>query len=310
LTPVHVALRNAAMRLEAQGIGSPRLDAELLLAEVRGHGRARLLAELREVLTSDEAERFDRFVERRMAREPLAYLLGSAWFHGLEFSVSPAVLIPRPETELLVDWALGWIAAQDRPLQIIDVGTGSGAIALSLAHALSSAGHKGSKRAGLAGPIYASDLSRDALWVAESNAERLGLRDRVRFLEADLLPASPLRFDLVLANLPYVGLDDRDRVMEDVDRYEPHLALYSGPDGLDHIRRLLLTLDGRLAPGGAIALEIGDRQGAALKVLLRDALPGARCAVHKDLAGLDRLATAEDPRIEGRPSGRQDKGSR
>ncbi len=260
---------------------APRLEAEQLLAHLMGLSRARLLAALRQPLDADTEQAFASLVERRARGEPLAYLLGQVEFYGLDLEVTPATFVPRPETELLVDWAIHRLRRRDHLACVIDVGTGCGAIALALAKAVREA------------QVVATDISVRALEVAMRNAERHGLQGRVRLVEADLLPVAPARFDLVVANLPYVAENDPD-LESAVANYEPATALYGGRDGLGVVRRLLAVLPGRLAPGADIGLEIGWRQGAAALELARRWLPGGKAECRPDLAGHDRLLIVED----------------
>lgn len=280
---IRAALRAASLRLEPVS-ESPRLDAELLLGQALDRPRTALLAAGPEPLGATEAAAFESLLRRRLAGEPLAYIRGQAWFHGLPLAVGPAVLIPRPETEGLVEWALAWIAATERPLRVLDLGTGSGAIALALAAQLP---------AERLPRIEASDISAPALALARANARRLGLGDRVRFRRSDLLPQRPRHYDLVLANLPYVGEDERDTLPPEVRDHEPPEALFAGPDGLALLHRLCADLPERLAPGGALGLEIGWRQGPAVLSLARRAWPSARLSLRRDLAGRDRIVTVE-----------------
>jgi release factor glutamine methyltransferase len=256
------------------------LDAELLLAHSLGTTQAGLLAWLAEPLPADAWARFEALVARRAAGEPVAYLVGRVGFMEVELEVSPAVLIPRPETELVVEWATGWARRLPAAAVVLDVGTGSGAIAVVLARRLPGA------------EVHATDLSLPALALARRNAERLAAPG-IAFHQADLFPGWPERFDLVVANLPYVGTRDLDEVDPAVIAYEPAAALLAGPDGLDEIRRLLPRLPDRLAPGGAAALEIGWRQGPAVVALARAAFPNAAVHLHADLAGLDRWVSIE-----------------
>jgi release factor glutamine methyltransferase len=259
------------------------LDAELLMCHAMGVSRARLLAGLREPLTEDDVAAFDALVGRRAAGEPLAYITGRAGFFGLELGVDHRVLIPRPETELLASWALDRIRARGGRPVVLDVGTGSGAVALALAaHAP-------------AAEVHATDVSPGAVAVAQDNARRLGLARRVSFHLADLLPPGPNRYDVLVANLPYVGEGDPD-LAPDVHRHEPPEALFAGPDGLAAIRRLLATLPRCMAAGGDAGLEIGWRQGRAAARLAREAVPAGSVRVRPDLAGHDRLLTIEDVR--------------
>lgn len=285
-------MRDAIRGAEAALVRSstPRLDAELLVAHVMGLTRAQVLARATDPWPADGAALLADLVARRARGEPVAYLVGRAWFFGLALEVTPDVLIPRPETEGLVTWAGDWIRSRapdiGRPIRVVDVGTGSGAIALALATAHGAA----------SADVWATDVSAAALAVAARNAARLGLAERVHLSAADLLPdgpEAPACFDLVVANLPYVGLRELGDVERDVMRWEPHGALFAGPDGLGVIRRLLALLPARLATGGAAALEIGWRQGAAVRDLAAAAVPGATVAVHPDFAGLDRMIVVQ-----------------
>ncbi len=247
-----------------------------LLEALTGRDRAWLLAHREHELTSGQQIRGYNLLARAAAGEPLAYLLGQRWFAGLLFEVTPAVLIPRPETEGVIETALK--AAPDAR-RIIDVGTGSGAIAITMAHRLSDA------------RVMAVDISPAALAVARHNAKRLVGTDRVLFLQGDLLTAVSGAFDLVIANLPYIPADDL--VTLDITRWEPCTALDGGADGLDLFRRMLADLPRVLAPQGVLVLEIGYDQGHSVPRLVRTALPGAAVSVIQDFAGQDRAIIAQ-----------------
>ncbi len=255
---------------------TPRLDAELLLGHILGWERVRVLAEGHAPLAEPWRSAFRALVARRAALEPVAYLVGHKEFYGLDFLVDRGVLVPRPETELLVDLALRY--ARGLPVQrhpvIADIGTGSGCIAVAVAIHLVDA------------LVYATDISPDALRIAGKNVERYGVAARVRLIQGDLLDALPEPVDLLLSNPPYTILSEID---EGVRRHEPRLALDGGPDGLDTYRRLLAAAPAALRPGGAVILEIGAAQGAAVSALALVRVPGARVSVHQDLAGLDRV---------------------
>jgi release factor glutamine methyltransferase len=309
MTTVGVALTAAAARFASAGpdiAGSARLDAELLLGFVLGVERTRLLAYPEALVGDGQAERFDALVTRRAAGEPVAYLRGIQEFHGLAFAVDRRVLVPRPETELLVDRALeeiaGRLASAARPhgtppLAIADVGTGSGAIAVALAVAL--------RRRGMLGEvaIIASDACVDACDAARENVVGHAVADRVGVAEANLLapPGSPAgslvvpdRFDVVCANLPYVASAELDGLPRPV-RFEPREALDGGTDGLTIIRRLLAIIPERAADGAAAFLEIGSSQGDALCEEVAAALPGWTCDIGRDLAGQPRLGVLRAP---------------
>jgi release factor glutamine methyltransferase len=273
------ALTAATDALRAAGVEDPRLDAEVLLAEATGSDRAHLVAEPEAELPPAAARRFGEMVRRRLRREPVAYILGWRGFRHLELVVDPRVLIPRPETELLVELAL-----ELRPRSVLDVGTGSGAIALAVASELRECS------------VTATDTSTAALEVARANAERLGLSDRVDLVEGTL-PEGHAEFDLVLANLPYVSEAEWDGLEPEVTEWEPREALLAGPDGLDAIRALLTERVRRLSthveqtsnsPSEVLALEVGEGQAEAVAELLAGAgFDGVE--TRRDLAGIERV---------------------
>ena len=268
------ALNAASARLTGLPDGSPRLEAELLLGEATGLRRPQMLARPDAPLAIEARRRLTRLVERRRRGEPIAYILGCQGFWTLDLQVTPDTLIPRPETELLVEIALARLPA-DAPLLVADLGTGSGAIAAALA----------SER-----PVWtliAADRSIAALDVACTNARRLQLTNLCTLAGSWLAPFAPASLDAVLSNPPYVRADDPHLTRGDL-RYEPRSALAAGPDGLDAIRRIAAAAPDRLKPGGLIALEHGCDQGAAVRDLLAQAgLTGAQ-TVH-DLAGHERV---------------------
>jgi release factor glutamine methyltransferase len=298
LSSVKEALAAASDALRAAGVDTPRLDAELLLAEATGWDRARLVAEPAAGVPADAARRFAETVRRRLRREPVAYILGRKGFRALDLAVDRRVLIPRPETELLVELAL-----ELRPRRVLDVGTGSGAIALAIADELPDC------------EVLASDTSAEALEVARANAKRLGLADRVEFFEAMLPPAvlkgagpsrgggslqgEGLPFDLIVANLPYIAELEWRALEPEVTEWEPREALLAGPDGLDAIRELLdrcargsAHAAGGSANGtietGVVALEVGAGQAEAVGELLVEA-GFAVVETRPDLAGIARV---------------------
>lgn len=276
------ALRWAARLLAGAGLESPRLEAELLLGHVLGTGRAGLLVRRDEPLTPEDAARITDLVRRRAAREPAAYLLGRRPFYDLDLYVAPGVLVPRPETEGLVDEALAWCRAPGHPCRLIaDVGTGSGALAVTLAHHLPEA------------HVVAVDVSPRALAVARRNATRYDLEDRVSLLCGDLLGAVAARFDLVVANLPYVPGPRLPTLAPEVRVHEPRLALDGGPEGLAVLERFVPQLAERLGRPGLAVLEIDEGQGGRVSALVRRWLPDAEVRVLQDLAGLDRIVRAE-----------------
>ena len=288
-------LREGAERLVEAGSETPRLDAELLLGHAVGVGRTAILAHPEAPVGADAARRYRADLARRTTGEPVAYLRGLKEFYGLAFEVDGRALIPRPETERLVELADAEVmrrlrlgpAGRDGPLRVVDVGTGSGAVAVALAVSLRR------RRAIDAVEIVAVDISADALGLAVENAVSHAVADRIRFVEADLLPTEGLPgagpFDLVLANLPYVRHDAIPGLPRAAS-FEPVLALDGGTDGLEVIGRLLDRLPGALADDGVALLEIGADQGESVVALSGERLPGWRCTVEPDLAGLPRVA--------------------
>ena len=281
------ALAQAATRLANQGVESPRLDAEILLAHALGLNRAAVLSRPEQRLTPKQLTHYRDLVARRGDREPLAYIVGYREFYGLDLKVDHRVLIPRPETELLVEHALEIARGQAAPLLIADVGAGSGAIAVTLAAHLPGA------------TIYALDQSPDALEVVAENARRHHVGGRVRCLHSDLLSALSSPVDLITANLPYVRTDEWPDLAPEIRDHEPRAALDGGPDGLDLIGRLLETAGPHLRPSGAILLEIGAGQGDAATTLARASIPQARVQLIQDYAGLDRLVIVETGPADG-----------
>jgi release factor glutamine methyltransferase len=266
---VHFAA--AAAALDRAGCASPRLDAELLLAEALGVDRAALVTEARAPIPAPDAQRFKALVARRARREPVAYILGRRAFRDLELGVDRRALIPRPETELLVEAALDL----PRGARVLDVGTGSGAVALALKH----------ERPDL--DVGGSDLDADALAVARANGDRLGLT--VAWRQADLLTGAGGPWDAVVANLPYVADPDLPDLQQEIARYEPLAALAGGEDGLELIGRLVGAAASARVPW--LALEVGLGQAEAVGFGLMDAGYGAT-EIRPDLAGIPRIVLA------------------
>ena len=274
------ALAWAARHFSPVITDTPRLDAELLLAHCLGWNRARVYTYPEETLAADQQRHFETLVRRHSLGEPLAYILGRQEFFGLDFFVDNRVLIPRPETELLVEEAIAWLQVREsnrQHLTVADIGTGSGAIAISLAMACPRLN------------IYALDTSAGALQVAARNTEHHGLTDQVKLLHGDLLEPLPEKADLIAANLPYVSEAEMAQLPPHIARFEPRLALAGGLDGLAVIERLLSLAQNHLQPAGLILLEIGIAQGEQALNRARRYFPSAQIDVRQDYASRDRL---------------------
>jgi release factor glutamine methyltransferase len=276
------ALYQAGKVLNRRRLPEARLTSELLLRHTLDTDRVGLYQDLDRELTYKEENTFRQLLRRRLRGEPVAYILGRREFYGLDFEVDRRVLIPRPETELLVDKALAF-ARHRNITEIADIGTGSGAVAVALAVNLPGA------------TVYATDVSAAALEVACRNAARHGAADRIRFLAGDLLAPLPDAVSLIVANLPYVtAVEVADGRLAD---FEPELALTGGTDGLDVIRRLLDELSDKLSSGGCLLLEVGWQQGRWVATLLRKISPGAEIEITPDLSGIDRVVGLTLPSV-------------
>jgi len=259
-----------------------RRDAETLLLHLLSRNRAWLLAHLTDEFGGCTAIGYASLVDRRRRGEPVQYIAGEAEFCGLPLRVTPNVLIPRPETEHLVEEVINLLPLVAKP-RIIDIGTGSGAIAIALAHEWPAA------------TVTAIDISAPALELAQKNAERIGFADRIRFLQGDLLaPVAGEQFDFVVSNPPYVADADRDMLSVEVRDYEPALALFAGSDGLGIYRRLIPPAFGALTPGGFLLLEIGYGQQSPIRDLLSD-VGFQNISFHPDLQNIPRVAIAQHP---------------
>jgi len=269
------ALHAAQSRLREAGIDDAGLEAEVLLRHALDLDRAQLYARLHEGLDETHRADFQRLINRRVAHEPTAYIVGHKEFYGIDLEVTPDALVPRPETELLVDEALR--VAPDGPCAIADVGTGCGAIAVALATRLPHA------------VIYAIDDSERALALAARNVERFGLTSHIRLLRGDLLDPLPEAVDLIVANLPYVKTRDWEALPPEIREHEPRAALDSGPNGTEALERLLRVAPSYLRPKGRLLAEIAWDEGELLVEVARECFPRARVTIEKDLAGLDRI---------------------
>jgi release factor glutamine methyltransferase len=269
---------------------TPGSDSMALLAHVIGRDRAWLLAHPEADLSPAQSEQIEQAAHRLEGGEPLPYLLGHWEFFGLDFEVSPAVMIPRPETELLVETALEWLRSHPAARLAADVGTGSGCIAIAIAVARAAFSAGAGNRTIL--HVTAGDISRPALQVAQRNARRHQVGNLVHFFQGELLAPAAGPFDLVCANLPYIPTATLHGLA--VAAHEPRLALDGGPEGLTLVDRLLDQLPTRLAPGGLALLEIEATRGAAAISHARETFPRAKTGLLKDLNGLDRLVRIEN----------------
>lgn len=285
-TRVRDLLRLGAERLAAAGIASPRLDAEVLLAHGLALTREQLLLAGDAPLISAAAQVCEMLLRRRLAGEPVAYITGRQEFWSLEFAVTPAVLIPRPDSERLVEVTLEWAArcAAARPLRIADLCTGSGALAISLARELPAA------------RFWLTDISPAALEIARGNAESHGVAQRMEFFTGDLFAALAPRLapmDLLLCNPPYVRRGEIAKLAREVSQWEPRLALDGGDDGLDFYRRLVAAAPDYVAPQGALVMEIGADMARQVAVLCAAAGSYGECEIFQDYAGRDRVVLAQ-----------------
>jgi release factor glutamine methyltransferase len=274
---VSKALREARARLAVIAPDEAELEAEVLLRHALGVDRVHLYQRLDGAISEARQAQFEVLLARRLAREPLAYIVGHIEFFGLKLEVTPGAIIPRPETETLVDLALACARDRGAALTIVDVGTGAGTIAVPLALELPAA------------RVIAIDSSGEALALARRNAERHGMARRINFRHGDLLAPLARPADMIVANLPYVTTVQWEEMPPEIRDHEPRSGLDGGRDGLDVVRRLLTEAPGKLAPHGALFCEIGAWQGMEATQLAREAFPGARIEVRPDLAGRDRV---------------------
>lgn len=257
-----------------------RRDAELLALQLIHRDKAFMIAHPEAKLSAEGAVRYYALIERRLSGEPIQYIIGETEFFGLNFHVNRDVLIPRPETEHLVEKVLALAKGFDKP-RIVDVGTGSGAIAVALAHEIPST------------QMAATDISEPALAVARGNAKQNCVADRIRFLQGDLLsPVASERFDFVVSNPPYVSENDRATLAVEVREHEPSSALFAGTNGLDIYRRLIPGARAVIVAGGFLAVEVGCGQAAAVAGLFKDA-GFAQIEFVADLQGIDRVVVGQ-----------------
>ena len=273
-----VVIRQTQETLESAGIPDARLEAEILLINILQVPRHRIYAFQEQELTAPQENLLAQCLERRLKREPLAYILGHREFYGVDLAVRPGVLIPRPETELLVEQTLflSLMHMEGGQMVIAEPGTGSGAISINLAIHLPMA------------RIYATELYQEALEAANYNINRHNVADRVTLLQGDLLEPLPELADIIVANLPYISSDAIPTLQPEV-QWEPREALDGGADGLDIIRRMMYQAQHKLKQSGVIILEIDPAQVQPLEKLALEVFPGANISVEQDLARLDRM---------------------
>lgn len=274
MSEAEALLAEATAALRAAGIKSPRTEARLLLEAASGLPRHRLVGDPRAEIPPAAARTFQALVARRAAREPMAYILGHAEFWSLPFEVGPGVLVPRPDTETLIEAALAAFPDRHRPLRLLDIGTGSGCLALTLLHLYPNARAVG------------TDTSGTALACALRNAQRLGLDPRLELVETAWAQGVESPFDLVVSNPPYIPSAEIAGLQPEVSRFEPCQALDGGADGLDAYRAILPELPRLLAPGGLALVEIGQGQETGLAPIA--AASGLHASRHWDLAGIVR----------------------
>jgi len=273
----------AAEYLGGHGVDSPRLCGELLLSNVLGCTRLELYLRFEQPLSPEELAAFKAMILRRKGREPVDYILGSREFYGLEFLVGPGVLVPRPETEHLVEEALARLEGLEAP-RVLDLCTGSGAVALTLAHERPDA------------EVTGCDISPEALTWARRNAHNLDLQERVRWLMGDLwepVAAGSGFFDVITANPPYVTTAEMDELPPEVGRFEPRLALEGGADGLDIVRSIIAGAGAHLRPLGWLLVELGAGQASQATRLAQASGAFAEVGLVKDLAGIERVLVCE-----------------
>jgi len=262
-------------------IDNPHLEAEILLAHALNTERIKLYVDFEKEPDRVALEIFKGYMTRRAKREPTAYITGGKYFMSLNFKVTPDVLIPRPETELLIENAIELSKGFEGKISILDIGTGCGAIAVSLAKFIDNI------------EIYATDSSKKALDVALDNAKKHGVEDKIKFIEADLFPNESTKFDVIVSNPPYIKTSDIDTLQPEIKNFEPIAALDGGADGLDHYRRIIDKAKNYLKEGGNLLLEIGADQSKDVVNIINDKLKPKNISIKKDLSGLDRAVIAD-----------------
>jgi len=277
------ALRSASNILSTAEIEDALVEAELLLCHILGVSKAQLYSQPERLLTAEEAGHLQQLVQRRLLREPTAYILERCEFYGFDFYLDRRVLIPRPETELLVEKAIEFVSPRlsaESGFIIADIGTGCGAVAISLALSLPEV------------RIYATDISDSALQVASVNCQRHKVGGRVKLLQGDLLEPLPEPVDVIVTNLPYIRDCELQKLAPEITDYEPVIALSGGEDGLDKIRCLLHQAPGKIRPGGCLLLEVGQGQDEAVSSIINSHFPQAGVELIPDLSGINRVMKA------------------
>ncbi len=281
MTSLRQALYHSVRKLKAHGIEDSHVEARVLLQSVTGLSAAEIYMQPERTLTKEEASRLEKLLKRRLSREPLAYITNNKEFYGLDFYVDGRVLIPRPETEFLVEAAIACatdkLSVSGIPL-VADIGTGCGAIAVSLAKNLATC------------KIYATDVSADALEVARINARRHGVLHRITFLEGNLLEPLPQPVDIIAANLPYVSRTELPNLPLEIREFEPKIAIDGGVDGLEVIKQLLSQTGHKINPAGCLLLEIGQQHADSLASLVYTSFKNSALDFISDLNGTRRVA--------------------
>lgn len=285
------AIKRAVEFLGGLGLENPGIDCEIFMRNVLGTDRAKLYAGIERNLSQQELEKYNEFIRRRSRREPLQYILGTQEFWSLDFFVNRNVLIPRPETEVLIEKIIALANDKNKknePLKILDIGTGSGNIAVSLAKELRQA------------RIIATDISSDALEVAKSNAERIGVKGRIDFVHGDLFEpfkskgrfdkTKNFSFDFIVSNPPYIPSEDIEGLSPEVSVWEPRTGLDGGEDGLNFYRRIIREAFYYLRDDGFILFEIGEKQGEGIKEIAGQYMEYRNIKIYKDYSGKDRVA--------------------
>jgi len=274
------ALHSTSYILSSAEIDDAIIEAELLLCHILGISKAQLYGESETLLTEAEARHLRHFIQRRLLHEPTAYILGQCEFYGFDLYLDRRTLIPRPETELLVEETIKLVRSNNylkNRFIIADVGTGCGAIAISLALTLPEVN------------IYAADISASALQVADINCRRHGIGDRVKFLQGDLLEPLPEPVDVIVANLPYIKNCELKTLSPEILNFEPIMALAGGEDGLDKIRCLLTQAPGKICFGGCLLMEVGQGQDKVVRSMVSSHFSGASIELIPDLGGINRV---------------------